>query len=307
MKNLQKLLSDYIALRRSLGFNMRKYKETLPGFVSFFAAQKSPYLTTKIAVQWARLPQGTDPAWWTDRLCMLRGFASYWKTIDPRVEVPPVHILLPYYKRPAPYIYTDEQIDRIMSAARRLASEDADTYWTLFGLLAATGMRVGEVLALNDEDVDLRQGVITVRGGKYGNSRLLPVHRTTWQALRRYVHRRDQRFPRAKTSALFRVLKGRQPSYHMVRKAFREVRSQAGISPSSRPRYPRLHDLRHTFAVKTLMGFSRDGCDVDHKIHALSTYLGHRGIVCTYWYLTAVPELMSAALARIEEKTEGVL
>lgn len=305
MKNLQKILSDYIALRRSLGFEMTKYKQALSGFVSFFSTQKASYLTTKIALQWARMPKDTNPAWWTDRLCMLRGFASYWKTIDPRVEVPPVHVLLPYYKRPLPHIYSDDQLIQIMSASRRISSEDAICYWTLYGLLMSTGMRVGEALALNDEDVDQKRGVINIRGGKRGSSRILPVHDTTRQNLRKYTHQRDRRFLHPKNGPFFRILDGRRPSHFMAWKTFKMVKIKAGIPSQSRPGYPRLHDLRHTFAVKTLMRFYQDGCDIDHKVHALSRYLGHRGMSCTYWYLTAVPELMSAALARLE-KNAGV-
>jgi len=307
MRNLQKLLSDYIALRRTLGSKMTKPADTLRGFIPFFAAQKAPYLTTKIALQWARLPKDANPAWWTERLGMLRGFASYWKTIDPRIEVPPVHILLPYYKRPLPHIYTDEQLSRIMLAARKIPSKDAITYWTLYGLMAATGIRVGEALALNNEDIGLKQGVITIRGGKHGNSRILPVHDTTRQNLQHYTRQRHRRFHRQKTGPFFVILDGRRPSHYMAWNTFKTVKIVAGIPPSSRPGYPRLHDLRHTFAVKALMQFYQAGGNVDLKIHALSTYLGHRGMSCTYWYLTAVPELMSTALARMEENMGGVL
>jgi integrase len=301
------VLKDYLALRRSLGFKLRKDGETLGGFISFFRSQKAPYLTTALALRWARLPQGTNPAWWTDRLSMLRGFAAYWKTLDPRIEVPPVRLLVPYHKRPSPYIYTKNQIAQVLAVTRQLPSEDRLTYWTLFGLLAVTGMRVGEARGLNEEDVDLKQGTINIRAAKRGSMRVLPIHPSTCEALRRYAMRRHRQLPPARTTSFFIVLDGRRPSHHVAWKTFKEVLVTVGIRTPSQQKGPRLHDLRHTFAVRTLMGFYRAEQDIDHKIHALSTYLGHKGIRCTYWYLTAVPELMSLALARLEKKIGGAL
>ena len=305
MKNLSTLLRDYLDTRRALGFKLRKHEETLRGFVSFFATQNDSYLTTKLALQWARKPKNTDPAWWTDRLNMLRGFARYWKTIDPRTEVPPVQLLVPYYKRPSPHIYTDRELAQILTVVRQLPLQDSLFYWTLFGLLAATGMRVGEVLALNDEDVDLKQGEIAIHDAKLSKSRLLPLHATTRRNLRRYTRERHSRFPNRKTSSFFTILDGRRPSHYMAWNTFKRVLVETGLRTFSQKKGPRLHDLRHTFAVKALIGFYRNGQNIDRKIHALSTYLGHKGIRCTYWYLTAVPELMSLALSRLEQKIGG--
>lgn len=305
MKRPETILKDYLALRRSLGFKLQKHEETLREFLRFFAAQKASYLTTKLALEWARKPQNTDPAWWTDRLSMLRGFAAYWKTIDPRTELPSLHILVPQYKRPRPCIYTHQQIVQILAATRRLSSRDSFTFWTLFGLLAVTGMRVGEALALNDADVDLKCGTITIRDAKLNKSRLLALHPTTRRVLKRYVRKRNQHFPRRKIGSFFAVLDGRRPSHGVVWKTFKRVLIQLGLRKPSQQKGPRLHDFRHTFTVRALIGFYQGGQGVEEKIHALSTYLGHKGIRCTYWYLTAVPELMSLVLSRLEKKIGG--
>lgn len=307
MKNPRTILMDYLSMRRSLGFKLRKEEEMLRGFISFFTAQKASYLTTKLALRWARKPKNTDPAWWTDRLSMLRGLARYWKTIDPRTEIPPVRLLIPYYKRPSPHIYTDKEITKILATARELLTKDNVTYWTLFGLLIVTGMRIGEALVLNDEDVDLKDGVITVQDAKLNKTRLLPLHSTTCRILRKYVQQRNQQYPRDKTTSFFVILDGKRLSHYMAWNTFKRLLIQAGLRTPSQQKGPRLHDLRHTFAVKALIEFYQEGQDIDRKIHALSTYLGHKGIRCTYWYLTAVPELMSLALARLEHKIGGGL
>ena len=301
------ILKDYLTMRRKLGFKLKKHEETLRGFLNFFETRKDTYLTTELALKWARKPKNTDPAWWTERLSILRGFAAYWKTIDPRTEVPSLHILLPQYKRPTPHIYSNQQIAQILASTQKLPTKDSYTYWTLFGLLLATGMRIGEALALDNKDVDLRQGVITVRDTKLNKSRILPLHKTTLQVLKKYVQQRDKRFPVCKNKSLFAIVDGRRPSHAVVWKMFKQVLLDTGILEPSQKRVPRLHELRHTFAVRALTGFYKNGQDIDGKIHALSTYLGHKDIRCTYWYLTAVPELMGQVLSRLEKKIGGRL
>ena len=305
--NPQIILKDYLAMRRKLGFKMKKHKEILPSFITFFRNQKDQYLTTKLALKWARKPKNTDPAWWTERLSMLRGFAAYWKTIDPRTEVPSLHILLPQYKRPTPYIYSNQEIAQILALAKKLPTKDRDTYWTLYGLLLATGMRVGEALALDNKDVDLKQGVITIRDAKLNKSRILPLHVTTREILRQYVQKRSKQFAKSKELAFFMVSNGRRPSHYMAWNRFKQILIEMGIWNPLHNRDPRLHSLRHTFAVRALTEFYRNGQDIDEKIHALSTYLGHKDIRCTYWYLTAVPELMGHVLSRLEKKIGGRL
>jgi integrase len=204
-----------------------------------------------------------------------------------------------------PHIYTEEQIDQILKAAQRLSSPNNFIYWTLFGLLTVTGMRIGEALALNNEDVDLKHGLITIREAKCHKSRILPVDCTTKHVLQRYVQQRDRQFPSPKTPFFFVAMDGSRSSYHCPWKRFGRIIAQLRIKSPSSKGTPRLHDLRHTFAVRSLIRFYESGQNVDRKIHALSIYLGHKGIACTYWYLTAVPELMSMALAKLEEKIGG--
>lgn len=301
------ILKDYLAMRRKLGFKLQKHEETLREFLTFFETRKDSYLTTALALKWARKPKNTNPAWWTERLSMLRGFAAYWKIIDPRTEVPSLHILLPQYRRPTPHIYTDQEIIQILATIRKSPSKDSYAYWTLFGLLLATGMRIGEALALDNEDVDLKQGVITVREAKLNKSRLLPLHVTTLSVLKQYVKKRNRRFPRLKVAAFFVVMNGRRPSHYMPWNEFRQVLFKIGVRKPSQRKGPRLHDLRHTFAVRALIGFYKNEQDIDAKVHALSTYLGHKDIRCTYWYLTAIPELMGQVLSRLEKKIGGAL
>jgi integrase/recombinase XerD len=305
--NPRTILKDYLAMRRKLGFKLQKHEETLRGFLNFFETRKDTYLTTELALKWAKKPKNTDPAWWTERLSMIRGFAAYWKTIDPRTEVPSLHILLPQYKRPTPHIYSNQEIAQILSLAKKLPTKDSYTYWTLYGLLLATGMRIGEALALDNEDVDLKQGVITIRDTKLNKSRILPLHITTLEILKQYVQKRNKQFAKSKEAAFFVVSDDRRPSHHMAWRRFKKILIEMGIWNPSHNKDPRLHSLRHTFAVRALTEFYRNGQDIDGKIHALSTYLGHKDIRCTYWYLTAVPELMAQVLSRLEKKIGGRL
>jgi len=305
MKSPQTILTDYLAMRRSLGFKLQKHEPVLRGFLRFFATQKASYLTTELALQWARKPQNTDPAWWTERLSMLRGLATYWKTVDARTEIPSLHVLIQQYKRPTPFIYTDQQIIQILDSTRQLSSQDHLTYWALFGLLRVTGMRVGEALALNNADVDLNEGTITVQNAKLNTSRLLPLHPTTQAALKPYVAKRNRRFTCRRDAPFFVIRNASRPLYTTVRQTYLRVLVDLGIRKPRQHKGPRLHDLRHTFAVRSLASFYEEGRNIDAKIHALSTYLGHKNIKCTYWYLTAIPELMGLALSRLEEKMGG--
>jgi integrase len=238
---------------------------------------------------------------------MLRGFAAYWRTWDTRIEVPPVGLLVPYYKRPSPYIYTDDQIDQILAMTRQLPSKDGLTYWVLFGLLAVTGMRIGEALALNDEDVDLARATISIHEAKRGQARLLPVHPTTCRILQQYLQQRRRLFPQQKSPSFLRIVDGRRPSYSVAWNIFKDVLIKLALRKPTQAKGPRIHDLRHSFAVRALTGFYRNGQDVDRNIHALSMYLGHKDVQCTYWYLTAVPELMGVVLARLEERIGGAI
>jgi integrase/recombinase XerD len=310
MTALRRIVDDYLAMRRGLGYKLEAHEDALHQFVSFFRASRAARLTTTLALKWARRPQGTDPAWWTERLSILRGFASYWKTVDPRVEVPPPGLLVRQYRRPAPHIYSDDEIRRILAAAKDLPSTNGLRQWTysaLFGLLWATGLRVGEARSLDRSDVDLNEDVITVRQTKFNKSRLIPLHPSTSSALRRYAAHRDRIIRNPRAEAFFLMPCGGRVSKCMAWETFRLLLHKTGIRALSSAYGPRVHDLRHTFAVKVLVRFYKEGLDIDRKIHALSTYLGHRGVNCTYWYLSAVPELLHLAMLRMEKGMGGVL
>jgi integrase len=301
------ILRDYLAIRRKLGYKLHTDEGILPGFITFFENQRGSYLTTKLAVKWARKSKSTKPGCWANRLTVLRGFAAYWKMIDPRTEVPPLYILGPYYKRATPHIYSEQQITQILAAILKLPSKDSYAYWILFGLLFATGMRIGEALALNNEDIDLKQGLITIRKGKLDKPRILPLHVTTRKILKKYVQHRNLMFSCLKVPAFFVIMKGRRPSLFIARDRFKRALDMLGLRTVLQRERIQLHDLRHTFATRALIKFYQNGQDIDGKIHALSIYLGHKYIQCTYWYLTNVPELMNQVLSRLENKIGGDL
>lgn len=300
MNRLAGALEDYLALRRSLGHKLADAGRLLPRFVAWMDQTGQATVTIAAALTWAELP---DPPPGSTigphRMMAVRGFARYLTGIDPATEVPPVG-LLPSRKlwRP-PFIYTPTDIENLLAAAGRLPSPlRAATYQTLFGLLAVTGMRVGEVIRLNQADLDWDQQVIHIRESKFGKSRLVPVHATTMAMLKTYTDQRDQFRPLSNHDSLFVSLTGKRVIYESVFKVFDDLRAASGIGAGSTLR-PRIHDLRHTFAVTTLLGWYRDGADVASRMPWLSTYLGHLDPSSTYWYLSAAPQLLAVAAQRL--------
>ena len=288
---------EYLALRRALGFKL--YHETclLPDFVSFVAAQGSACITTDLAVRWAQQPAGASERWCASRLSVIRCFAKYQRAFDPRTEIPPRDLLPSRATRRVPHLYTQAEIAAIMSEARAVRPAIiAATYETLLGLLATTGMRVGEALALDDHDIDWSRSLLEVRHAKFQKSRLVPLHASTLAALRRYVAVRDRLCVRL-GRWVFTSSVGTRVLPQVFRSVFRRLVRRAGLGDSPRPR---LHDLRHTFALDTLRDWYRSGVDVERRLFSLSTYLGHVKPTSTYWYLTATPELLALAGARLE-------
>jgi len=306
MKALHTMLGEYLALRRALGFQLKREGALLPAFLAFLDAAGSPAITTELALAWATQPATASPRWWAQRLDMVRIFARYVHTLDPRTEIPAQDVLPHASRRPQPYIYTDAEVVALMAAADRLDDPfRAHTYRTLFGLLASSGMRVGEALALDRPDLDLEQGILTVHHGKFGKSRHVPLHPTTRQALAGYATARDRRFRRRATApAFFASLAGTRLVYTNAHLTFFRLVDRAGLGGRP-PRRPRLHDLRHTFAVRTLIGWYQAGLDVERQLPVLSTYLGHVQPADTYWYLSAVPELLGRAAQRLQESRGG--
>lgn len=314
MRSLNKALEEYLSLRRRLGFKLKEDGRILAKFVSFLEGQGASHITTELAVRWAMKPKNAQSSYWARRLRMVRIFAEYLRAADPRTEVPSQKLLPDLYHRKPPYIYTDEQVMHLIEAARQLPSTvpsttglRAQTYSTLFGLLSVTGMRISEALALNRQDVDLIQGIITIRGTKFGKSRLVPVHQSTRHALLEYTHFRDQIYPRPKTQNFFVCERGTRLGYWGVLRTFVRVSREIGLRGPSDSHGPRMHDLRHRFAIRTMVRWYKEGVDVERHIQELSVYLGHVKVSNTYWYLSAVPELLQLAVARLESRKAGPL
>jgi integrase len=302
MSALQQALRNYLELRRALGFKLKRHGALLPGFVASVEASGSSVITTAAALAWATKPSRATAKWAAARLAMVRAFAAYVQTLDPRTEVPPQELLShPPRRKSPPYIYSDEEVEAIMDATDRITDPfRAHTYRTVVGLLASTGMRVGEAIALDRSALDCEEGVITVRNGKFGKSRAVPLHPQTSSALEEYARHRDRRFRRPASPAFFLSLVGSRLIYSNVHQTFFRLVAAAGLA-AREPHRPRIHDLRHTFAVRTLVDWYRAGLDVESRLPLLSTYLGHVNPSTTYWYLAAAPELLGAAAERLEE------
>jgi integrase/recombinase XerD len=300
---LQQALADYLQLRHSPGHELAEAGWLLPGLVAYLDDCGLPTVTIEAALTWARQapksPAGRVTTIGSRRMTAARGFARYLSGIDASTEVPPLG-LMPY-RAPwrQPFIYSAADIDALLEAARRriVSPLRAATYQTLIGLLAASGLRIGEAIKLDRSDLDWAQGVLLIRESKFGKSRLVPLHPSSMRALRGYARRRDQLQPRSAEPAFFVSLKQKRLLYAVVQLTFRQLIDDAGIGAGA-PSPPRLHDLRHTFAVRTLLSWYRAGQDVQAKIPSLSTYLGHREPASTYWYLSAAPELLALAAAR---------
>jgi integrase/recombinase XerD len=301
MSTLRGSVEDYLTLRRSVGYALRQEGRMLTSFVDHLEARGLAQVTVQAALGWARQPEQASPAWWARRLAVVRGFAAYLKTIDEATEVPPAGLLPRRSSRPTPYLYSPAEIAALMAAASRLASPPrAATFETLIGLMAVTGLRTGEAMNLDRPDVDLAEGVLTVRCSKLGKSRLVQLHATTTAALARYAARRDQLRPRATTPSFFLSGAGTRLNHTNASTTFAGLIDDAGITTPSGQRRPRLTDLRHSFAVATLITWHTDGADVQSRLPVLSTYLGHVKPSTTYWYLEAAPELLAVAAARLE-------
>jgi integrase/recombinase XerD len=307
MKPLTKAIGDYLAMRRSLGFKLRSAGAALMDFASFMERQRAQSITTRLALDWAQQPDGAQPARWAQRLSFVRVFARHHLAADPRTEVPPPG-LLPY--RPArarPYLYSHDEVRRLLEQALQLPAASGLrpwTYHTLLGLLSVTGMRVGEALRLRLDDVDLDAGVLTVRGTKFGKSRLVPIHASTREVLADYRTRRVRHLCGRDAVSFFITRTGNPLDGADVRRTFYALSRQVGLRGHEDSHGPRLHDFRHRFAVETLMGWYRSGEDAERRLPVLSTYLGHVHVSDTYWYLSAHPQLMALAMARVERRWE---
>jgi len=297
-------VADYLRLRRQLGFTLAWDEHLLGQFTQHLVAAGFERITVSHAITWCGLlPEGVTsrPATRAStRLTAVRGFAAYMHALDPVHEVPPRGMFARPVHRPTPHIYTNAEIFALVEAAGTLArGVRAQTYPVLFALLAATGLRIGEALALDRDEADLKAGVLSVSRGKSRDPRLVPLHETTTAAMARYAARRDEQERDNRGQAFFTDRDGDRLPYLNVRYAFAQASAAAGLRTEAQR--PRMHDLRHTFAVNTLLGWYRDGADVAAKMPLLSTYLGHADPANTYWYLSAVPELLAHAATRLAD------
>jgi integrase len=307
MTDLHAVLADYLAIRRSLGFALTRDRHLLPDFVAYLGAAGAPRVTAALALAWATRPSGAHPAWWRQRLGIARGFARHLAAIDPSHEVPPTDLLPATRPRVTPYLYADADVAALLVAARTLAPAfRAATYEALVGLLAVTGLRVGEATALDRTDVDLVEGVVMVRRGKFGKSRDVWLHDSTVAALRAYAGGRDRRWPAALTLRFFVSARGTPLKSSIVHYTFGRLVRRAALDGRGPRCRPRPHDLRHSFAVRTLLGWYRTGADVEAQLPLLSTYLGHVKPASTYWYLEAAPDLLALAGQRLERVLGGL-
>jgi integrase len=301
MSGLRRSLEQYLTIRRALGFKLAGEGRLLADFVSFADQAGIHTLTTEVALAWATLPPQGSPGWLARRLRAVRGFARYLQTLDPATEIPPADLLPARSGRATPYLYSDAEIVALMAAAPQLAPPlRAATFETLIGLLAVTGLRIGEAMRLDRDDIDWSNQLLSVRDSKYGKSRQVLLHRSTLDALGSYGERRDRLCRRPQAPSFFVSTRGTRLVHSTIYPSFRSLLRQAGLAQRSSSCRPRVHDLRHSFAVKTLLGWYRDGDDVSVRMPLLSTYLGHVDPAATYWYLSAAPELLALAAERLE-------
>jgi integrase len=296
---------DYLRLRNSLGHDLAEYHRQLPRFVAFLEAEGLPTVTVTAALAWAQGPD-VNPATSIAprRMTIARGFARYLSGIDARTEVPPTGLIASRQRWRPPFIYSPGDIEALLAQARQLRPMPAATHETLIGLLAVTGLRVGEAIRLDRADIDWADAVLTIRESKFGKTRMVPVLGSTLSRLERYARTRDRLCPQTATAGFFVSTAGTRLIYACVGQVFRRLRDRAGVGAGA-DHPPRIHDLRHTFAVRALLRWYQAGDDVEARLPALSTYLGHRDPRSTYWYLSAAPELLALAASQLERSQEA--
>ena len=301
MSLLHQRVNEYLALRRAMGFKLREHGLLLARFADFVEQSGAATVSVELMLDWATQPTGVDPFRWRSRLSVVRGFARYLHVLDPATQVPPPRLLAYRPSRPTPFLFSDEEVRRLLDATEQLRPPfRAVTYRTVFGLLAVTGLRVGEAIALERRDVDLARRMLTVRQTKFNRSRRLPLLPSVVAALGIYAHERDRSGPPPRAPNFFLSMRGTALLYTCVRDVFATLARRAGIQARSASCRPRLHGLRHSFAVHCLTEWYRDGVDVAARLPLLAAWLGHTHPASTYWYLQATPELLGEAARRLE-------
>jgi integrase/recombinase XerD len=302
MMPLRQIATDYLAVRRSLGYRMSAQGRLLNSYIDELETSGAVTVTVANALTWATRPADASPIWWCRRLSVVRCFARHLSAFDPSCQVPPTDLLPVRNARAIPHIYSTDEIDALVHAAGTLAQPlHAASCQAVISLLAVTGMRIGEVVTLARSDVDLAMGMLTVVNGKYGASRHVPLHPSTVAMLDHYARRRDRTCPIPAADRFFVTSVGTPVSAASLEHTFAKLLVQAHITTPPGRRRPRIHDLRHRFAVVTLRDWYRDGVDVRASLPLLSTMLGHVAPAATYWYLTATPDLLALAAQRLHD------
>ena len=311
MTTLRQAVREYLGMRRDLGFKLRDAGKGLLDFARFMEQHRASYITQALALVWAQQASHAQPAYWAGRLGFVRGFARYRSATDPRTQIP-AQGLLPFRpKRARPYLYSDAEIRGLLSAALKMPYHHERgklrpwIYYCLLGLLSVSGLRVSEARNLEVQDVDLKTALLTIRGAKFGKTRLVPLHRSTCRVLAEYIRRRNRHWRQRPVSPhLFVSSSGHRLDGADIRRMFYALSRQIGLRGPCDSHGPRLHDLRHRFATRTLVRWYQSNQDPERKLPLLSAYLGHAHVADTQWYLNGSPELMREAMHRLEHRWE---
>jgi integrase/recombinase XerD len=307
MSSLREAIEQYLTIRRDLGFKLTGARYLLRQFAGFMEDKSASFVTTDLALHWAMLPRRAQSSWWAQRLMAVRCFARQHTATDPRTQVPPQDLLRYRPRRARPYLYTDQDIKRLMAAAMTLRPTGGlrgPTYATLLGLLSVTGLRISEALSLRSVDVDCQAGLLTIRKTKFGKSRLVPLHPSAQRALLHYARQRDAYVGRLPIARFFVTAHGKPLTTQQISKTFRLLRRRVGLHAAAQWDGPQLHHFRHRLATESLLRWYRAGDDVEQRLPVLSTFLGHGSVASTYWYLSGHPELMIRAMRRLEQRWE---
>jgi integrase len=302
------LVEDYLAARREMGFDLRIAGQQLLAFGRF--ADQTGHcgpVTFDLTVRWAQSSRHNTSITWARRLEIVQPFAKYRSQFDAGTETVPPMFFGPVHRRLVPHIYTDPEIVALLKATDNLlpaAGLRPLTYRTLFGLLAATGLRISEALHLKPQDVDLEQELLIVRQTKFRKSRLVPLHSTTVTALTRYTDTRNRKLGGQNVEAFFVSDRGKHLPNRTVHSTFATLRARLDWRSRGGHPAPRIHDLRHSFICHRLLRSYQQQQPIDNVIDAISTYVGHAKVSDTYWYVTATPELMAVAAQRFSQFAE---
>jgi integrase len=311
MTTLRQAVQEYVRMRRDLGYKLHAAGKALLDFITFMEHHRASYITQALALAWAQQPSNVQPVYWAQRLSFVRGFAYYRSATDPRTQIPAQGLLPFRANRARPYLYSDAEIRALLRAALNMTYRYERgklrpwVYYCLLGLLSVSGLRLGEARNLEMRDVDLKAAVLTIRGSKFGKTRLVPLHHSTCEVLADYIRRRQRHWrQRPVSSYLFVSSWGNQLNNSHIHQTFYTLSRQIGLRGPSDRRGPRLHDFRHRFATRTLVRWYRSNKDPERKLPLLTAFLGHVHVADTQWYLSGSPELMREAMRRLEHRWE---